>query len=119
MGEGGATESLLLVGKLESLVGGFLLLFCSGTRSRKDKLNFFSGISKWGSALEVFFLFRPGLVCLGGGIIYCWPSTVNDALPDTPSSPLSLGWRRGSGGSRGCTKYSPRRDLGSLRGHAA
>lgn len=58
MGEGGATESLLLVGKLESLVGGFLLLFCSGTRSRKDELNFFSGISKWGSALEVFF-FSP------------------------------------------------------------
>lgn len=43
MGEGGATESLLLVGKLESLVGGFLLLFCSGTRSRKDELKFFLG----------------------------------------------------------------------------
>lgn len=52
MGEGGATESLLLVGKLESLVGGFLLLFCSGTRSRKDELNYFfrgsvSGIPRW------------------------------------------------------------------------
>lgn len=40
MGEGGATESLLLVGKLERLVGGFLL-FYSGPRSRKDELNFF------------------------------------------------------------------------------
>lgn len=52
MGEGGATESLLLVGKLESLMGGFLLLFWSGTRSRKEELIFFfSGICKWGSAL--------------------------------------------------------------------
>lgn len=63
MGEGGATESLL-VGKLESLVGGFLLLFCSGTRSRKDELKKFSGISKWGSALEVFFFSVRGLCVL-------------------------------------------------------
>lgn len=63
----------------------------------------------------VGFLFRPGLTCLVGGTAYI----VNDTLPDSPFGFLSLGWRRGSGGSRGCTEYSPRRDLGSLRGHAA
>lgn len=65
MGEGGATESLLLVGKLESLVGGFLLLFCSGTRSRKDELNYFfrgsvSGVPRW----RLFFFSVRGLCVL-------------------------------------------------------
>lgn len=58
MGEGGATESLLLVGKLESLMGGFLLLFWSGTRSRKDELIFFFLFFR-GSVSGVGF-FSPG-----------------------------------------------------------
>lgn len=77
-----------------------------GSRSRKDELkNFFSGVCEWGSVGFCFFvfLFRPGLMCLGGGIVLLL-AVDGDALHG--SSVLSLGWRRGRAGSRGCTELA-------------
>lgn len=65
MGEGGATESLLgWLGNSKGLWVVFLLLFCGGTRSRKDELKFFfSGISKW-FRVGGFFFSPPSGACV-------------------------------------------------------